>query len=161
MKTRLKLILPVFVSALFFTACNNDDDVVDTQKPVIAISEPHDDEDIAPGGELHFEALFTDNVELASYKIEIHEAFDDHSHGYNKSSHQSNPWSYSQVFQIPAGLTRHEAVQHIDVPLMINGNPISEGVYHFGVYVTDRAGNEEQAFLDIHIEAGDHDHDHD
>lgn len=161
MKTRLRLILPLFVSALFFTACSDDDTVIDDQKPAIAIEEPHDDEDIAPGSEIHFEALFTDNVELESYKIEIHEAFDDHTHGFNKSSHQSNPWSWSQVFDIPAGLTSYDAVQHIDVPELINGNPVSEGVYHFGVYVTDAAGNEQQAFLEIHIEAGEEDHDHD
>ena len=32
------------------------------------ISEPVDEEEIAPGGEIQFDALFTDNVELASYK---------------------------------------------------------------------------------------------
>lgn len=159
MKTRLRLILPILLAAVIFTSCSNDDDAVDTQKPVISIIEPHDEEELAPGGEVHFEAIFTDNRELASYKIEIHDDFDEHTHSLNKSSHQDNPWVWSKVFEIPAGLTSYEAVQHIDIPTEINGQPISEGVYHFGVFLTDRAGNEEQAFLEIHIEEGqDHDH---
>lgn len=152
MKIQLKFILPVLMAAVLFTACSNDDDnAVDTQKPTITILEPHDEEEIAPGEELHFEAVFTDNVELASYKIEIHNAFDDHTHSGLKGA-EDNPWSFSQVYQIPAGRTTYEAVQHIDIPTMINGEPISEGAYHFGVYVTDTSGNEEQAFLEIHIE---------
>lgn len=164
MKIKLNSILTLIVAAVFLTSCSSDDDATpDTEKPSIVIMEPHDDEEIAPGGEIHFEALFTDNVELASYKIEIHDDFDDHTHAQLKSSHDLNPWSYEEVFQIPAGQKSFTAEQHIDVPTTFNGQPISEGVYHLGVYVTDTAGNEEQAFLSIHIE-GEHveeDHGHD
>ncbi|WP_168191346.1 MULTISPECIES: DUF4625 domain-containing protein [Antarcticibacterium] len=163
MKIKLNSILTLLVAALIFTSCSSDDDATpDTQKPTIAIIEPHNDDEIAPGGEIHFEALFSDNVELASYKIEIHDDFDDHTHAQLKSSHDLNPWSFEQVFQIPAGQRSFEAEQHIDVPTTFNGEPISEGIYHLGVYVTDTSGNEEQAFLSIHIEGdhGDEDHDH-
>lgn len=162
MKIKLNSILTLIVAAVFLTSCSSDDDAPDTQKPTISIIEPHNDEELAPGSELHFEAVFTDNVGLASYKIEIHDDFDDHTHSVLKSSHDLNPWNFEQVFQIPAGQTRFEAVQHIDIPTMINGQPLSEGVYHLGVYVTDTSGNEEQAFLTIHIEdeheGEDHDH---
>lgn len=165
MKTRLIYLFSISLS-LVLTACSDDDaSVPDTEKPVISLMEPHDEEEFAPGEEIHFEALFTDNEELASYKIEIHNAFDDHTHAYLKSEeHEDNPWSYDMVFQIEPGNTTYEADQHIDIPTEINGEPISEGHYHFGVYVTDRAGNEQQAFLEIHIEGEpsdtDHGHDH-
>lgn len=162
MKIKLNSILTLIVAAVFLTSCSSDDDAApDTQKPTISIIEPHNDEEIAPGGELHFEALFTDNVELASYKIEIHDDFDDHTHSQLKGSHDLNPWSFEQVFQIPAGQTSFEAVQHIDIPTMINGELISEGIYHLGVYVTDTSGNEEQAFVTLHIEGEHEDEDHD
>ncbi|WP_424492383.1 DUF4625 domain-containing protein [Salinimicrobium sp. GXAS 041] len=160
MKTKLVYLFSITAS-LFLASCSEDDDVIiDTEAPEISIAEPHDEEEIAPGGEIHFDALFTDNVELASYKIEIHSAFDGHTHAMTKQEdHQDNPWSYSEVYTIENGQTSFEAHHHIPVPAEIGGEAISEGHYHFGVYVTDAAGNEEQAFLEIHI-AGNHD-DHD
>lgn len=161
MKTRL-IYLFSLSTALFLTSCSSDDDnVVDTQAPVIQINEPHDEEGISPGGEIHFDALFTDNVELASYKIEVHNAFDDHTHSVVKQEdHQDNPWSYSEVFTIEPGKTSYIAHLHIPVPELINDEPVSEGHYHFGVYVTDAAGNESQAFLELHIEEGHEGHEH-
>lgn len=156
MKFKLKSILTLFIAAVLFTSCSSDDDAaLDTQKPTIAITEPNNDEELAPGGEVHFVAVFTDNVALASYKIEIHDDFDDHTHAQAKNTHDVNPWSFEQVYTIPAGQTSFNADEHIDIPITFNGEPISEGIYHFGIYVTDTSGNEEQAFLSIHIE-GEH-----
>lgn len=155
MKTRLIYLFTLTVT-FFITSCSEDDDaVIDTQAPQINISEPHDEEEIAPGGEVHFDALFTDNVELASYKIEIHNSFDDHTHAVLKQEdHRDNPWSYSEVFNIPSGQSSFDAHHIIPVPAEIGGEPVSEGHYHFGVYVTDASGNESQAFLELHIEGG-------
>jgi hypothetical protein len=159
MKTRLIYLFSITATLLFASCSKDDDSVVDTQSPEITIMEPHEDEEIAPGGELHFEAVFTDNVELGSYKIDIHSNFDGHDHASLKQS-ESSPWSYSEVLQIEPGQTSFEAIHHIDVPETIGGVAISEGVYDVGVFVTDAAGNESQAFLEVHIE-GDHDDDHD
>ncbi len=158
MKTKLVYLFSL-TATMFLTACSSDDDaVVDTVAPVIAINAPHDEDEFAPGGQVHFNALYTDNVALASYKIEIHEDFDDHTHGFTKN--QDNPWSYEQVFTIPAGQKSFTADLHIDIPEMLNGSPISEGAYHFGIFLTDAAGNETQAFVDIHIEDNHEDDDH-
>lgn len=155
MKFKLNSILTLFVAALFLTACSSDDDATpDTDKPAITIIEPHNEDEFAPGGEIHFEALFTDNVELRSYKIEIHDDFDGHDHATTKSSQETNemnPWSFDETFTIPAGETSFNAEQHIDIPSVINGNPISEGRYHFGVFLTDAAGNQTEAFVEIYI----------
>lgn len=160
MKTKLIYLFSLTVT-MFLTACSNNDDVVDNVIPVIAISEPHDMDEFAPGGEIHFNALFTDNVALAAYKIEIHEDFDGHTHGVTKQSENNdNPWSYDKVFTISGGQKTFTAEQHIEIPELINGNPISEGAYHLGVFLTDAAGNESQAFREIHIETGAEGHDH-
>ncbi|PKD21666.1 hypothetical protein APR41_01385 [Salegentibacter salinarum] len=170
MKTRLIYLFSI-TATLLITSCSEDDDAnMDTQAPEISIADPVEEEEIAPGGEIHFDAIFTDNVELASFKLEVHNSFDDHTHASVKQSEsENNPWSYNEVFEIEAGNTIHEAHMHIPVPAEINGQPISEGHYHFGVFVTDTAGNESQAFLELHIEGEedhddhedeDHDHDH-
>ncbi len=69
---------------------------------------------------------------------------------------QDNPWSHIEVITIPAGQKSYDAHLDIQVPTDVNGAPISEGYYHFGVY----AGNEEQAFLKVHNESDDHDDEH-
>lgn len=165
MKTRLIYLFSITAS-LLITSCSKDDDGnIDTQAPEISIADPVDSEEIAPGGEIHFDAIFTDNVELASYKVEVHNSFDGHTHASARQvESENNPWSYSEVFEIEPGLTIFEVHEHISVPAEINGQPISEGHYHFGVFLTDAAGNESQAFLELHIEGAhdeeEHDHDH-
>lgn len=162
MKTRLVYLFSITATLLFASCSEDDDSVIDTEAPEVMISEPVDEEEIAPGGEIHFDALFTDNVELASYKVEIHNAFDGHTHAKAKQEEdKDNPWSYNEVFEIEPGKTSFEAHHHIAVPAEINGEHISEGHYHFGVFVTDAAGNESQAFLELHIEGEHDDHDHD
>lgn len=160
MKITFNIFTLLFAVTVLFTSCSDDDTVIDTQKPAITIVEPHAEDAFAPGTELHFEAVFTDNVELSSYKIEIHDDFDEHTHATNKSSQDLNPWSYEETFTIPAGRTSFEAVQHIDIPAEKNGMPISEGVYHVGIFVTDKAGNQQEAFLEIHIEQITEEHTH-
>lgn len=160
MNTFFKSIIPFFIVSVLFTSCSDDDTVIDTEKPQISITEPHAEDAFAPGSEMDIMAVFTDNVELSSYKIEIHDDFDGHTHAVNKTQ-EVNPWSYEETFTIPSGQTSYEAHQHIDIPAELNGNPITEGYYHLGIFVTDAAGNQSEAFLQIHIEAdADHDHDH-
>ncbi|WP_081912609.1 DUF4625 domain-containing protein [Salegentibacter sp. Hel_I_6] len=164
MKTRLVYLFSITATLLFASCSDDDNNMLDTEAPEISIMEPHDEEEVAPGGEIHFDAIFTDNVELASYKIEVHNDFDGHTHASSKQAEsENNPWSYDEVFEIEPGNTSFEAHHHIPVPAEINGAAISEGHYHFGVFVTDAAGNESQAFLELHIEGDhdDHDHDHD
>ncbi len=162
MKPNLIYLFSIF-SILFLASCSDDDESLpDNEAPEIDMVDPGDHEEIAPGGEIHFDALFTDNEELASFKINVHNAFDGHTHSsadLKQEASQDNPWSYDEVFEIEPGQTSYEAHEHIAVPAEINGEPISEGHYHFGVFVTDAAGNESQAFVEIHIEAGEHDHD--
>ena len=131
---------------LIFQACS-DDNEVDTEKPVIEINDPLDGQHFHPGDEIHFDAEFSDNVELNQFKIDIHWG-EGHDH---KSSQNGEEWTYEYIGEL-SGRNQHVHM-HIDIP-----ENAKHGEYHFLVYCTDKAGNESWVALDIHIE--DHDHDH-
>lgn len=131
-------------------ACNND---VDDVKPTINIVTPTDEQGFEPGDTIWFEATFADDVELKSYKIEIHDDFDGHDH---KSSvvgawHYDGSWDFEKA-QKTANVKHGQIV----IPIEVDGQPIAEGDYHFGVYCADAAGNETQVFLLVEI--GEHHH---
>ncbi|MCH4823877.1 DUF4625 domain-containing protein [Gramella lutea] len=152
MKDYLKILL-VLLTVTVFTACSDDDDALDSEKPTIMMSEPEDGEEFEIGGELHFDIDLTDNQGLASYKVDIHNNFDGHTHSVAKQQ-EEELWSYQETFQIAGNPTSFEAHEHIDIP-----EGIAEGEYHLGVVVVDAAGNQEEAFVEIMI--GHHDGDHD
>lgn len=147
------------VISLFVISCSSsDDDTIDTVKPTIVINDPVNGKIITPGTDIHFDADFTDNVELASYKIDIHNTDDGHSHARTPSAEV--PWAYNQAYTINSGLKNIHVHNHISVPTEINGSPIQQGNYHFGVYLIDKSGNQQQVFIDIVIGEGGEDHDH-
>ncbi|MPT34010.1 MAG: DUF4625 domain-containing protein [Flavobacterium sp.] len=151
------------IAALSFTSCSSDSDDKDTEKPTITITEPVTEEGFTPGSEIHLEGVLTDNVELASYKVEVHSAEDGHTHGKMAGAEAASYFHYEQTFPIEAGLRIKEFHQHIPIPALdANGQPFTDGHYHLGVFCLDKAGNQQQVFLEIYIGAdgGDHGHDH-
>ncbi|MCD8079437.1 MAG: DUF4625 domain-containing protein [Bacteroides sp.] len=78
--------LIVFLSSFSFllcavAACDSENDG-DTTRPVIRIIAPAEDAYLLIGDEegVLFEAEFSDDIQLASYKIDIHYAGDGHTH---------------------------------------------------------------------------------
>lgn len=78
MKKTLYITGIILWSAFAFLACEKVE--IDNEKPVITVRTPADDEAVVPGSAIHFEVEFSDNEALASYKVDIHGAFDDHGH---------------------------------------------------------------------------------
>ncbi|MCP9198846.1 DUF4625 domain-containing protein [Gramella sp. GC03-9] len=159
MKDYLK-ILVVLLTVSVFTACSDDDDALDSEKPTIMLNEPENGEEFEIGGELHFDIELADNQGLASYKVEVHSNSDGHTHSVVKQQEET-PWSYDQTFQITGNPLTYDAHEHIDIP-----EGIAEGEYHLGIIVVDAAGNQEEAFVEIMLghhgdDHDDHDHDHD
>lgn len=159
MKNNLLYIIPMLL--LFITSCSDDDDnILDTEKPTVTINEPEEGEVFEVGGELHFDILLSDNQMLASYKVDIHNNFDGHTHSgiikadNNLTRQQTDvaPWSYNETFEIEGNQTTFEAHEHIAIP-----DNVAEGNYHLGITVIDAAGNQEQAYVQFAIG---HDHDH-
>ena len=58
--------LSLVAISLFFIACNDDETVLDTEKPIVIINSPTANEEIDSGEQMDLNATFTDNVELAT-----------------------------------------------------------------------------------------------
>ena len=143
------------VFTISFTSCSSDDDK-DMTYPVINTTDvqasPINGQTFKPGDVIHFMCLFTDNKELGSYNIEIHNNFDhhthstasgeeegedddDHDHDHEHGHEAENAWVYNESYAIPAGTRSYTAQHDITIP-----TGIATGDYHFMVRLTDRAG---------------------
>ncbi|MDR0560222.1 MAG: DUF4625 domain-containing protein [Prevotellaceae bacterium] len=125
----------------------------DMQKPEIQISFPQNCIQLRRGESFTFRAQFSDNAELGSYNIEIHNNFDRHSHSTSNAECELddkktpvNAWVFNQSYEIPAGLKTFEASNEITVPADIDA-----GDYHFMVRLTDRSGWQQLAAASVKI----------
>jgi hypothetical protein len=143
-------IFGIIVLLFAVNSCEKEDN--DTEKPEIVLIEPAEDDTLFVGHEVHLDMELADNVKLKSYKIDIHSNFD--GHGHTKSALADVPWAYSKSWNI-TGLRNTDIHHHeIIVPTTINGSPIATGNYHFAVYVTDEAGNENKVIVDVIVGFG-------
>ena len=139
--------------------CDKDKDI-DTEKPVIDLNIqnafPVNCDTIYFGESFELKVLFTDNVELGSYSIDIHNNFDHHSHStevaecnFDPIKAPSNPLVFIEDFEIPSGLSAYETNLSISIP-SDDGNEIyDEGDYHFYISLTDHEGWSTQVGLSI------------
>ena len=168
------LSLTVLSTALSFLACSKEDgeETKDMEKPVIVSDDsfnPINCQVYHAGDVIAFRAVFTDNVELGKYTIEIHNNFDHHSHSTeadhgheggsecgdgqeheheHEGAHENeSPWVYNQTFDMPTGQKRYEA--KVDIPIPAN---VAEGDYHFMVRLTDKAGWQQLKAVSVRIE---------
>ncbi|MEQ8474112.1 MAG: DUF4625 domain-containing protein [Marinoscillum sp.] len=117
------------LSMLFLVACEGDE-VVDITAPTITLEEPEAGESFAAGGDIHFDALFEDDEELATFNLTIHDNFDGHSHGRIAVS----PFAFDQSFP----LTGKSQDVHEEIEIEVDA---TAGPYHFIVEAIDAAGN--------------------
>lgn len=141
MKNLLAICLLIISTLLIFSSCDEGEDIIDTTAPTIEVEEPVNGEYFIAGDYVHFEAKFTDDFELATYNMEIHDNFGGHAHGRIANA-KSDPslikWVYKQSFLIPEGVTLFQAIleDEIDIPSNAMAGP-----YHFIVQAIDQAGN--------------------
>ncbi len=157
MKT-YKLIIMVFL-VISFHSCENNE-VVDKEKPLINLSIqdafPVNCDTIYFGESFNFKALFTDNVELGSYSIDIHNNFDHHSHSTEVTECNLdpikapvNPFSFIEDYNIPDGLSEYQTDMSITIPSGNENGNFDEGDYHFFISLTDEEGWSAQKGLSI------------
>ncbi|WP_294744090.1 DUF4625 domain-containing protein [uncultured Prevotella sp.] len=172
MKYLSLLMAIVSVMTMSFVACGDDDDEKDMTYPVISAegitANPVDCQVYQRGSVIPFHYIFTDNVELGAYNIEIHTNADHHTHGTQSTDcdgdadhdhaadhdhdgdhehdHDGNAWVYNQDFTIPAGQVRFETRHDIAIP-----DSIEPGDYHFMIRLTDRAGWQQLRAVGIKI----------
>ena len=138
-------------------ACSSSDKTEDmTQPEITADGEqtcPVDCQQFKRGSVIPFHYLLSDNVELGSYNIEVHNNFDHHTHSTSAAECEIdaektpvNPWVYNSDFDIPQGLQTYTAIINIDIPA-----DIDPGDYHFMVRLTDQAGWQQLKSMAIKI----------
>ncbi len=145
MRNKRFLILSMFIAvAIMAASCSKDSDdpqeEKDTTKPQITLEAPVNDANLNPGDAIDFSAKFVDDKELGGYKIDIH--FNDgHEH---KSLTDEGKWSFQKSYTFEPGSTNMVVMHNeVRIPTEVDGLPIYAGEYHFLVYCTDKAGNEE------------------
>ena len=125
MKTRFyfPMILSLLViSVSLLTACGDSDNPLsDTTKPVIDLKSPAEGGVLAIGSEhgVHFEMDLSDDVMLKSYKIEIHNNFDHHSHD-TRTAETTVDFTFNKSYDVSEQRTAHihhhpEAFQRLSV----------------------------------------------
>lgn len=157
MKT-YKIIIPFFL-LIIFNSCEKEDEI-DNVKPVIVLSIqdafPVNCDTLYFGESFELKVLFTDNVELGSYSIDIHNNFDHHSHSTEVTEcildpikTPINPFLFIEDYNIPAGLSDYQTNMSITIPSGNENGTYDEGDYHFFISLTDKEGWSAQKGLSI------------
>ncbi len=154
-------LLSCLALATAFTACKKEP--TDTTKPVIDLIAPEDHSMYLTGDEngVHFEMNLSDNDLVKSYKIDVHNNFDGHSHARDLrlGDDKTKPFSFNKEYTVNQ---RNAHIHHHDIKIPADATP---GEYHLLVYCVDRSGNESmvaRTIILVQDTSGDHhDHDHD
>ena len=159
MKILRLVIFPVLLLA-FFSSCEKE--AIDKEKPTIDLSIqdafPVNCDTIFFGESFDLKVLFTDNFELGSYSIDIHNNFDHHSHStevtecnLDDKKDPVNPFLFIDDFDIPTNLEEYETNLSISIPSGNDDGEYDEGDYHFFISLTDKEGWSAQKGLSIKI----------
>lgn len=137
----------LIIIAAFLLSCSSNDPEVDTTYPEIdmSISEafPQACAVLEKGKTYTFKAKFTDNQELGSYSLDIHNNFDNHTHdtGSAETCHTDkektpvNPFVLIKDFAIPSGQREYTMLQSINIP-----ENVDAGDYHLTIKLVDQVG---------------------
>lgn len=151
---KIKLFILLLCALCAYNSCS---DKKDLQAPeIIAPADgvsPTNCQVFHAGGVLPFSYAFSDDIELGSYNLEVHNNFDHHTHSteaadcpQDPAKKPSNPWIFNQSYSIPAGTTVYEA--HLEIPIPADIDP---GEYHFMIRVTDASGWQSLKSLSIRL----------
>lgn len=155
----IKLLSIIIGLSIFFGSCEKEDEV-DTEKPSIDLSIqdafPVNCDTLYFGESFEFKVLFSDNIELGSYSIDMHNNFDHHSHStevvecnLDPIKAPVNPFLFIEDFDIPTGLNEYETSLSISIPSGDGNGDYDEGDYHFFISLTDNEGWSAQKGLSI------------
>jgi hypothetical protein len=155
----IKILSFLLILLVIFNSCNKDE--IDKEKPVIDLSIqgafPVNCDTLYFGESFTVKMRFSDNVELGSFSIDIHQNFDHHSHSTEVTEctldpvkTPVNPFVFIQDYDIPAGLSEYVTDVTISVPSACCGL-YDEGDYHFFISMTDHEGWSTQKGLSVKI----------
>ena len=152
----------LFGSILLASSCEKTNEP-DKEKPSIDIdfaeAFPINCDTLYFGETFNFIVKFTDNVELGSYSIDIHNNFDHHSHSTEVTEcsldpikEPINPYTFIQDYDIPSGSSEYETHLSLTIPSEDeSGQAYDDGDYHFFISLTDKEGWSTQKGLSLKI----------
>ena len=149
MKSAKILYIVVFIT-LLLCSCNQDEDP-DLEKPVIDMSAitafPMACDTLYFGEPFTLKAVFTDNLALGSFTLDIHHNFDHHTHSTEVTEctladqkDPVNPFTLIQDFEIPEGSGIYETNLEVTIPSGTEDGVYDEGDYHFHIKLVDQTG---------------------
>ncbi len=155
----LKFALAVLFLSFLIISCEKDDDI-DTEKPTIdngfTGAFPANCDTLYFGESFELKIQFTDNSELGSYSISIHDNFDHHSHSTEVTACELDPikepinsFTFIEDYTIPEGSQAYETDFSISIPTGNENGLFDDGDYHFFISLTDKEGWSDQKGLSI------------
>lgn len=144
MNKKVLLLALAFITAVFFTACEEDDSI---SKPIITIHELGDgathgnDHTAIIGGELHMDIEVIAEGKINTIQVIIHPEGDHH-----KSLNEE--WEIDSTYTKFVGLKNTEFHEHIEIDATAE-----PGEYHFDFIVTDMEGNQSSAEAELELVA--------
>ncbi|MDR0229678.1 MAG: DUF4625 domain-containing protein [Flavobacteriaceae bacterium] len=175
MKKLINIASVIVFSSVCFTSCLKSDGDIDTEKPVIKLNAPTNEEAIEVGSSIHFDMDVSDNIALGSYDIDIHSAAghshahsvsmlaDDHDHDHDHDHDPENEARTAFKYKNSWDDIRGQRNAHIHHHEIVIPEDAKRGEYHFVVKVLDAAGNQAMEYRTIDIVdkgKGDGDHGH-
>lgn len=156
----LKILSGLLLVLFVFITCSKSE--VDDEKPEIDLTVsgafPQNCDTLYFGETFIFKVLFTDNVELGSYSIDIHNNFDHHSHSTEVTEcnlddvkEPVNAYVFIEDYDIPEGMDVYETSLEITIPDGDSNGELDEGDYHFFISLVDKEGWSVQKGLNIKI----------
>jgi uncharacterized membrane protein len=155
----VRLFTMAAVLAISISSCDREE-AADTVKPVINLIEPEEGDVLQIGSSVHFEMELSDNEKLHSYKVDIHNNFDGHTHTKAEAEDDTFPFAFTRSWTEDVEGKKNADIHHHEIEIPENATP---GAYHLEVYCTDAAGNEAHVAINIELshEGEEHHHDED
>ena len=155
-----KKIIFLLLSVVVF-ACSETDDKDELKPRIVMTGEevfPNNCDTLYFGETFTFRSHFSDDRELGSFSISVHNNFDHHSHSTEVAEcalapvkTPVNPFSFIEDYPIPEGTKEYEVNMSVEIPSGEGTTPFDEGDYHFFISLTDKAGWSTQKGLSIKI----------
>lgn len=152
--------LPVLILLFVFIGSCKKEEEIDKEKPSIdlnlADAFPLNCDTLYFGEPFILQVLFTDNKELGSFSIDIHNNFDHHSHSTEVTECSPdpikspiNPFTSIEDYDIPTGETAYQTNLSISIPSGNENGNFDDGDYHFFISLTDKEGWSAQKGLSV------------
>ena len=148
----------LIIFLIFLFGCEKEENkTIDKSYPEINMTYPEafpkNCDTLYTGSYFVLNAKLSDNKELGSYNIDIHNNFDHHSHSTEveecvmfPEKTPVNPFLFIQQFTIPEGVRSYNAKDSIFIP-----DDVDTGNYHLMIKVTDHEGWQSLRGISIYI----------